>query len=79
MEFSAAWCLSIHGQAARATYIRRSSSSSKTEFVGDGKRPKKANLYAANGIFVNFSRGNVFLRQLEMLWIMKHTLLGKFA
>ena len=46
---------------------------------GDGKELKKANLYASNGIFVNFAGGNVFSRQLEMRWIMKHSLLGKLT
>ena len=39
----------------------------------------KSNLYASNGIFVNFAGGNVFFRQLEMLWIIKHSSLGKFT
>ena len=46
---------------------------------GDGKEPKKGNLYASDGIFVNFVGGNVFFRQLEVMWIMKHSLLGKFC
>ena len=80
-EFSAAWCLSIVGQAAEATdgVPFHSTFVFENGIHGNGKELKKANLHASNGIFVNFGRGNVFFKQLEMLWFMKYSLLGKFT
>ena len=83
IEFSAAWCLSIVGQAVEATigvplFIRHLSSF-ENGIHGDEKELSKANLHASNGIFVNFGRENVFFKQLEMLWIMKHSLSGKLT
>jgi len=75
-EFSAAWCLSIVSQAGSislAVCLR------KRNARDDEKELKKANLHASNRIFVNFGSGNVLFKPLVMLWIMKHSLLGKFT
>ena len=75
-EFSAAWCLSIVSQAGSISFdvcLRKRNS------CDDEKELKKANLYASNGIFVNFGSGNILFKPLVMLWIMKHSLLGKFT
>jgi len=45
----------------------------------DEKELEKANIYASNGVFVNFGGGNVLFKPLVMLWIMKRSLLGKFT
>ena len=75
-EFSAAWCLSIVSQAGSISFdvcLRKQNS------CDDEKELKKANLHASNGIFVNFGSGNILFKPLVMLWIMKHSLLGKFT
>ena len=71
-EFSAAWCLSIASQAGSISFdvcLRKRNS------CDDEKELKKA----SNGIFVNFGSGNILFKPLVMLWIMKHSLLGKFT
>ena len=75
-EFSAAWCLSIVSQA---DYISFDACLRKRKRCDDEKELKKANLHASNGIFVNFGSGNILFKPLVMLWIMKHSLLGKFT
>ena len=74
--FSAALCLSIVSQASSISIdvcLRKRNSR-----AGE-KELKNVTLYASNGIFVNFGSGNILFKPLVMLWIMKHSLLGKFT
>jgi len=64
--------LARHGVPFHLTFVF------KNGIHGDEKELNKANLHG-NGIFVSFCSGNVFFKQLEMLWIMKRSLLGKFT
>jgi len=75
-EFSAAWGLGIVSQAGSISFevCLRKRNAPDVE-----KELKKANLHASNGVFVNFGSGNVLFKPLAMLWIMKHSLFGKFT
>jgi len=79
-EFSAAWCLSIVNQCSKKLCsISFDICLKKNGIHEDEKEQKKANLHPSNGTFVHFGYRNVFFKQLVMLWITKHSLIGKFT